>query len=215
MSKASASPAAVERQRRIVEAAVRLFANAPYASVRMDEIASAASVAKPTLYRYFPTKETLFIASLEWTLNDVRTELQSIEREPISVDLKLRRFIAAILKRIEQIAPALHAIENRSPEWGAQSRRVLREGFRNLRAEISNLVRDGTQKGEFGAIDPALASLVILGGLRMAAHSRTGRGGALADTMADILLGGLRGGQVPARSPLPPSVMPTPSGATA
>ena len=181
----------------------------------MDEIASAASVAKPTLYRYFPTKETLFIASLEWTLNDMRTELQIIEREPISCDLKLRRFFAAILKRIEQIAPALHAIENRSLEWGAQSRRVLREGFRNLRAEISNLVRDGTQKGEFGTVDPALASLVILGGLRMAAHSRTGRGSALADTMADILLGGLRGGQVPARSALPPPIMPTPSGAAA
>jgi AcrR family transcriptional regulator len=211
MGKVLQSPSSAARQRRIVEAAVRLFASAPYASVRMDEIASAASVAKPTLYRYFPTKETLFIASLEWTLDDMRMELQAIGQDPIPCDLKLRRLVALVLRRIEQIAPALHAIENRSPEWGVQSRRVLREGFRNLQAEISQIIRDGTRLGQFRSIDADLASLAILGGLRMASHSRTGRGTALADTMTDLFLGGLRGAGTPA---LPaPSAFPTPSGA--
>jgi AcrR family transcriptional regulator len=179
----------------------------------MDEIASAASVAKPTLYRYFPTKETLFIASLERTLNDMRLELQVIGEDPMPCDRKLRQLVALVLKRIEQIAPALHAIENRSPEWGVQSRKVLREGFRNIQAEISCIVRNGTRQGYFGSIDADLASLAILGGLRMAVHSRTGRGAALAETMADFFLGGLRGTEAPAR--LSPSAMPTPSGAAA
>jgi len=213
MSRTLQPPPSAARRQRIVEAAVRLFAAAPYASVRMDEIASAAAVAKPTLYRYFPTKETLFIASLEWTLNDLRMELQAIGQEPIPCDRKLRRLVALVLKRIEQIAPALHAIENRSPEWGVQSRKVLREGFRNIQAEISCIVREGTRQGYFGWIDADQASLAILGGLRMAAHSRSGRGPALAETMADFFLGGLRGAEAPAR--LSPSAMPNSSGAAA
>jgi AcrR family transcriptional regulator len=192
MSDLLPSPSSAVRRRRIVEAAVRLFASAPYAAVHMDAIAAASGVAKPTLYRYFATKEALFVASLVWALEDMRAGLEAIRREAAPSEAKLRRLVALILRRTEPLAPALQAIENRSAKWGSASRRVLRQGFRHLRTEISGLVRDGIAAGEFGEVDPDLASLVILGGIRMAAHGQTGRGAAFADNMADLLLRGLR-----------------------
>lgn len=51
---------------RLVEAAFRLFSEPRgYASVSVSEIATAAGVAKGSVYRYFPSKEALFTAVVE------------------------------------------------------------------------------------------------------------------------------------------------------
>jgi AcrR family transcriptional regulator len=58
--------AAGEPQRRLIEAAIRLFSEPKgYASVTVSEIAAAAGVAKGSVYRHFPSKEALFIAVVE------------------------------------------------------------------------------------------------------------------------------------------------------
>jgi AcrR family transcriptional regulator len=53
-------------QQRLVEAAFKLFSEPKgYAAVTVSEIASAAGVAKGTVYRHFPSKEALFTAVVE------------------------------------------------------------------------------------------------------------------------------------------------------
>src|SRR5829696_5775994 len=143
MSTTEISPAFAARLARIVEAAARLFAAAPYAEVHMDAIAAAASVAKPTLYRYFPHKELLFVEALEQTLTQLRIEIEDIGAEPEPVERRLRRMIALILTRVGRLAPAIQASETASSQSAADSRRVLRQGFRNLRAAIGSIVAEG------------------------------------------------------------------------
>jgi len=53
-----------ERRRRIIEVARSLFASADYANVGTADLAKAAGVSEPALYRYFDSKRDLFIASL-------------------------------------------------------------------------------------------------------------------------------------------------------
>ena len=67
-------PVFVKRRQRMSQAAVRLFTEHAYADVHMDAIAAAAGVAKPTLYRYFATKEALFIEALECALEELRDD---------------------------------------------------------------------------------------------------------------------------------------------
>jgi AcrR family transcriptional regulator len=190
---------AAMRRQRIITAAVSLFASAPYASVHMDMVAREAAVAKPTLYRYFPAKEALFVAALEWSLEDLRSAIGAVSREPVPAEVKLRRVMAKVLDQVEHLAPAIRAIESQDAHWGKESRRILRQGFRNLREEIAGLIRNGQSDGAFAEADPEIVSLMILGGLRMAAHARTGpthartgQSGKVSETMAQILLDGLR-----------------------
>jgi AcrR family transcriptional regulator len=63
MARAPRLPAR-ERRRRIIEAARNLFATAGYANVGTADLAKAAGVSEPALYRYFKSKRDLFIASL-------------------------------------------------------------------------------------------------------------------------------------------------------
>ena len=54
-----------ERRQKILASAAELFGANPYDSVQMRDVAARAEVGKPTLYRYFPSKEELFLALLE------------------------------------------------------------------------------------------------------------------------------------------------------
>jgi AcrR family transcriptional regulator len=53
-----------ERRALIEEAAARLFAERGYAATRLDEIAAAAHVTKPVLYRHFDSKKALYLVLL-------------------------------------------------------------------------------------------------------------------------------------------------------
>ncbi len=53
-------PKQQEKRARILDAALKVFAQSGYSSASMDEIALEAEVSKPTLYMYFGSKEALF-----------------------------------------------------------------------------------------------------------------------------------------------------------
>jgi AcrR family transcriptional regulator len=53
-----------ERRVLIEEVAGRLFGERGYAGTRLDEIAAAANVTKPILYRHFDSKKALYLALL-------------------------------------------------------------------------------------------------------------------------------------------------------
>src|SRR5690348_9911675 len=105
-------PETLERRRsRVVAAAARLFASEDYARVHMDAVADAADIAKPTLYRYFPTKEALFVAALEQTLGQLRDQACELRAGPGSAELRLRKTIALVHDQIGALAPAVRALE--------------------------------------------------------------------------------------------------------
>src|SRR3954470_5204050 len=93
------APFAARRQR-IVEAAARLFADAPYGEVHMDALAAEARGAKPTLYRYFAKKDLLFIGAPEEPLTKLRGGIEAIRAEPQPRETRLRRIGALNLNRI-------------------------------------------------------------------------------------------------------------------
>ena len=185
---------AAERRARILEAGMRLFAAMPYAEVHMDAVAVGAGVAKPTLYRYFPTKEALFIEGLAWELAALRTEIGAAAGG--GAPERLRRAVAVVLERVGRLSPAIEAVEGHGAELGERSRQVLRTGFRGLREALATILRDGARAGELAHVDEELAVLMILGGVRMAAMAASAP--ADPDALARLLLDGLR---VPAEAP--------------
>ena len=60
-----------ERRALIVDAAGRLFGERGYDATRLDDVASAAGVTKPILYRHFDSKDELYLALLERHRDDL------------------------------------------------------------------------------------------------------------------------------------------------
>ncbi len=55
----------LEKEQRILAAALRVFSSQGYSGAVLDHIAAEAGVSKPTLYQYFGNKEALFSAVLD------------------------------------------------------------------------------------------------------------------------------------------------------
>lgn len=78
-----------QRRSEILEAATRVFARVGFAATDVQEIAAAAGVGKGTVYRYFPSKEELFLAT---------------------VDLGMQRLTAAVDRAAEKVAEPVSRI---------------------------------------------------------------------------------------------------------
>jgi AcrR family transcriptional regulator len=84
---------AAERRELILESAGRLFGDRGYAHTNLDEIAAAAGVTKPILYRHFDSKKALYLALLERHRDDLP---RFFERVP--ADLPFEERVEAILE---------------------------------------------------------------------------------------------------------------------
>src|SRR5260370_29907464 len=65
------------RQEEILEAAARLFAQHGYADTDTQLLADELGVGKGTLYRYFPSKEALFLAAVDRAMHRFRDYIDS------------------------------------------------------------------------------------------------------------------------------------------
>lgn len=71
--------AADERRALILREAGRLFARHGYAGTRLEDIAAAAHVTKPIVYRHFESKKALYMALLAKHQEDLPTFLEDVQ----------------------------------------------------------------------------------------------------------------------------------------
>jgi AcrR family transcriptional regulator len=83
-----------ERRALITRAAGRLFAQHGYAATRLEDIAAAAGVTKPIVYRHFDSKKALYLALLVKHEEDLPTFFVGIDRSA-----GIEQVVRAILDR--------------------------------------------------------------------------------------------------------------------
>jgi AcrR family transcriptional regulator len=85
--------AADERRVLIVRAAGRAFARDGYAGARIEDIAAAAHVTKPIVYRHFDSKKTLYMALLEKHEADLPSFIERVDLEGLPLDQLVRAIL--------------------------------------------------------------------------------------------------------------------------
>jgi AcrR family transcriptional regulator len=74
---------AADRRALILREAGRLFALHGYAGTRLEDVAAAAHVTKPIVYRHFESKKALYLALLAKHRDDLPTFLERVEMPAI------------------------------------------------------------------------------------------------------------------------------------
>ncbi|MCY0918625.1 MULTISPECIES: TetR family transcriptional regulator [unclassified Streptomyces] len=129
-----ASPPLTERQearrRRILHASAQLAGRGGFDAVQMREVAEAAGVALGTLYRYFPSKVHLLVATMQDQLQHMHTTLR--KRPPAGDDPAAR--VA------ETLMGAFRALQ-REPHLADAMVRALTFADRSVSPEVDTVSR--------------------------------------------------------------------------
>jgi AcrR family transcriptional regulator len=85
------------RRERVVRAALELGAEGGYDAVQMRDVATRAEVALGTIYRYFPSKDSLLLAVMVHWLGDLE---QRVSRRPPTGDTTVERIMDVMTRAL-------------------------------------------------------------------------------------------------------------------
>jgi AcrR family transcriptional regulator len=149
------------RREEILDAAVQLFATNGFANTEMQQLADTAGVGKGTLYRYFPSKDTLFLAAADRLMVRMRHAIDAAIEGVDDPFQRIRRAIRAFLEffnerpeRVELLIQERAHFKDRQKPTFIQHREVNVERWRAL-------YRDLIAQGRLRAMPPERISDVI------------------------------------------------------
>lgn len=202
---AESSCCKAEKQRKILEVAARAFATQDFHKVKTDDIATASGIGKGTLFRYFATKEDLFVAAMIYGVEVASAEmdraLAGVSGPAERLETACRQLVA-FYRANECLFHLLH------------HERTLREHARHaefharqeaLRGRIADILRDGQAAGCFRKTDPAVTGRLFFGMLRAALRMNDLRQKPAPEVAALVLELFLKGvGKAPCRGSAAP-----------
>jgi AcrR family transcriptional regulator len=155
----------------ILVAGERVFGRRDYSQVQMDDVAAACGVGKGTLYRYFPSKQALYLAVTFDGIEKLRDELAAVVAETDSAARALEQIVRRTLAFFWDRRGFFALIHRHELEPD----RDVREWFAQ-RAELTRIVEDTVRRaigaGDLRPIDPRLATEMLFGMLRAANRYR-------------------------------------------
>lgn len=141
---------AAERRRALVDAALRVFSDGSYAGATTAEIAQAAGVSEPILYRHFASKRDLYFACLDEAWGQIRARIEA-QIEELGPEEGLRSIGPSALRQMKFLLPSLWMQAITEAGEDDEIRRHVRGHLREVHDFFAGFVR---QMQEAGAIHP-------------------------------------------------------------
>jgi AcrR family transcriptional regulator len=189
------------RRDQVIDVARRLFGERGTIEVPMDDIATAAGVARSTLYVYFANREELLRACLQRMhrlLLDAVVGAWEGDCDPVE---RLRTLIVGMFERIDE-NPAFFRLALATQGLRSQAASTVGAELDVIGLDVAGLIRDvveqGTRSGAFRLLDPDRATTFvgqqIFGALSVrAAEPAPPPIDEVADELCTFLLHGLAG----------------------
>ena len=127
------TPNQAARRERVIDAALELAAEGGYDAVQMREVAESSQVALGTLYRYFPSKIHLLVATMQ---DQLETLHGTLRKRPPAGDTPAERVAETLMR-------AFRALQ-REPHLADAMVRALTFADRSVSPEVDQVSRQTT-----------------------------------------------------------------------
>src|SRR3984957_2603359 len=158
------APAAVDKRRVILDAAVRVFARQGFHTCRVSDIADEAGVAYGLVYHYFSSKEeildTLFLERWDVMLAAI-ADADASERSPRDKLYAVAAFIIDSYRHDPELMKVIIVEVTRAANtFGLTHLDKIREAYRGIAAIVERAQREGVFRSE---VTPDFAALAFYG----------------------------------------------------
>lgn len=193
---------AAQRKEQLLEVATRLFAERGYAGTTTAQLAKAAGVTEPIIYRHFASKRDLFIALIERTGEET---IRLWEEQLAGADSpaeRLRRLIGVNPMVMDRGRGAYRVIVQAMTE--IEDAKILKAIERHMIALHEFVTEQIAQAQRAGAVgdrfSPAIIAWMllhlglgygVLAPVGIASHARDEKGLHVRDVVEQLLLGAL------------------------
>lgn len=159
-------------RRKIIEAAVKLFAQKGFFEATVEDIAHAARIAKGTVYLYFRDKASLYIEIIEEHFNQAIDFLKAVKIETITSKEKLEKvtddWLNYMMKfhqsfpmfSLENINLAQKIMKGLGPKIFIRIEEII--------SLIALIIEEGIKNHEFRKVNARIAALHFLNTIRTA-----------------------------------------------
>jgi len=140
---------AAKRRQALIETAIRVFSEGSYRGTTTAEIARAAGISEPILYRHFASKRELYLAALDHVWSDVRTSWE----QALAATENVREAFEAIVRgqvsvrdcKFQMAELWVQALGEAAED--PELRRHLRRHMREVHDFMAALIRRGQAEG--------------------------------------------------------------------
>jgi AcrR family transcriptional regulator len=175
------------RRARILEAARRLFAESAYPAVQMDDVARGAGMSKATVYRYFRSKEALYLEIFDEELVALIATIQDLRRRRLDPRETIAAILSAMVGTFAVHLGTLRSLLADEAELADRIRRVFRGRRREINGLLAQTLADGAAAGAFRTLDVDTVPGILVG---MCWGGIMGAPGTKPEALAQII-GGL------------------------
>jgi AcrR family transcriptional regulator len=180
----------------IVRCAAEVFSQREFHEVLTDDIAQRLGIGKGTIYRYFGSKEELYLAAIGQGLDGLHAAVTAVLRQDAPLETTIEAVVCTMINhfwRQRDFFVLMHRLE---PKLKARER----ADWRKRRAEVMTMIRRvlerGIPRGEIDRINTALAVELLFGMIRAACLNRAenDRPDELSRLVTALFLRGVTGG---------------------
>ena len=195
-------PTADERREEILREGLRCFAARGFNGTTTRQIAESIGITEAALYRYFPSKESLYSAIVERKIETPplfdRVEDAARRRDDVAVFTGLA---SGVLERGAADPEFVRLLFYTALESHELAAPLFASRVEPLREFVTDYVRTRIEEGAFRPIDPLLGARAFLGMIRDYLNVRVVHGesatypqplGEVVTTFVDLFLAGVR-----------------------
>jgi TetR/AcrR family fatty acid metabolism transcriptional regulator len=162
----------VDQKKKIIRAAVKIFAQKNFFETRVEDIARCAGIAKGTVYLYFKDKPSLYAGIIDEQFSDAVTMLKQAVGEKMSPTKKLEKIAEDWVGFMIRFSGGfgMEMLSNMN-----LTSRIMKAVHRHamIRVDeivtlVAHIISEGIEKGEFRKTDPRIGAYFFLNAVRAA-----------------------------------------------
>jgi len=140
---------AKERRKKILLCAVKVFAKSNYQATRVADIAAKAGISEAAVYKYFPSKKSIYLEILRHMSERIITFWQEEvdkEQDPLDALRNMgRTYFTRMIKHPNEVKVQFQAISEVKDKAIADQ---LRQDHQSYRDFVSKVIKKGIQQGK-------------------------------------------------------------------
>lgn len=150
-----------EVRAQIVEVARKIFTRYGFRKTTMEEIASASSKGKSSIYYYFPSKEDIFRAVVEKEANELKVELGKTIHAGSPPIEKLKAYILFRLHHVRTLGNFYAALNEESLSHMDFIMEIRKKFDREELQVVKGILEEGMEEGTFQINSSEIGAIAI------------------------------------------------------